>query len=313
VAWNTVTSAKSSYDDLDHTGANEFGVHTHVVPNSGGTVNDAFRPLEAPNQSVPQRNDVFKTGRTFPVPTVDFVGITNDLATIKAQAQATGRYFAASGKSGYQIILKTNDTMDVYKINSVTATPNNCADPETGWGTWSINSRTFVANYAIPANGLVFVEDNVWVEGTIDTARVSIAAAKFPDNVSTRKNIIINNDLKYTNYDGRDVIGLIAQNDINVGLISDTNLQIDAALIAQNGRIGRHYYGASCGTERIRSTISLYGILGTNLRYGFAYTDGTGYTNRIITYDTNLLYGPPPNFPLASDKYQIISWEELEN
>ena len=59
--------------------------------------------------------------------------------------------------------------------------------------------------------------------------------------------------------------------------------------------------------------VVLAGIIGTNQRYGFAYTDGTGYDTRTITYDTNLLYAPPPNFPLASDKYQIILWEELEN
>ena len=52
-------------------------------------------------------------------------------------------------------------------------------------------------------------------------------------------------------------------------------------------------------------------MIGTNLRYGFAYTDGTGYVTRNITYDGNLLYGPPPSFPLTSDQYTTISWREL--
>jgi hypothetical protein len=47
-------------------------------------------------------------------------------------------------------------------------------------------------------------------------------------------------------------------------------------------------------------------------RYGFAWTDGTGYVNRDITYDANLLYAPPPSFPLTSDQYQIISWQEVK-
>jgi hypothetical protein len=143
---------------------------------------------------------------------------------------------------------------------------------------------------------------------------VTIAAGKFPDNSSTRPDIIVNNDLMYTNYDGSDVIALIAQGDISVGMVSDTNIRIDAALVAQNGRVGRFYYpgggGSSCSPYNTRSSITLYGMIATNLRYGFAYTDGNGYQTRNIIYDANLLYGPPPSFPLTSSQYQTISWEE---
>ena len=52
-------------------------------------------------------------------------------------------------------------------------------------------------------------------------------------------------------------------------------------------------------------------MIATNLRYGFAYTDGTGYDIRNIEYDGNLLYGPPPSFPQATTQYQIISWQQL--
>lgn len=314
-AWNKVTSAQTSYDDPDHTGNVEFGVHTHVTAGTG-VVNNAFRSSEAPPVSVPVRNDVFKAGREFPVPAVDFAGITTDLATIKTQAQASNRYFAASGAQGYLVTLKVNDTFDVHKVTALTAAPKGCSNDanQTGWGTLSIKTKTLVGNYTIPANGLVFFEDTIWVEGQIDTARITIGAARFPDSVSLRKNIIINNNLTYTNYDGQDVIALIAQNDISTGLFSANDLRIDAALIAQNGRIGRYYYGSNkCGANVYRNSINLYGMIGTNGRYGFAYTDGTGYDTRVITYDTNLLYSPPPNFPLASDKYQIILWEELEN
>lgn len=321
VIWNSITSARSSYDDPDHTGGNEFGVHTHVTAGTG-SVNSSFRPAEAPPASVPVRTDVFKTGREFPVPAVDFAGITNDLATIKAQAEASGVALLPSGAQGYQIILRTDDTFDVFRVNTLTAAPSGCSNvtSEANWGTWSIGTKSFVANYAIPANGLVYVDDHLWVEGQINSARITIAAARFPDNAATRRSVIVNNDLLYTNYDGTDVISLVAQNNITAGLFSEDDLRIDAALIAQNGRIGRHYYdpptnGAGtnrCGATVYRNSVTLYGMLGTNQRYGFAYTNGTGYDDRFITYDTNLLYAPPPNFPLASDKYQIILWEELE-
>ena len=215
LAHNLITSGVANYDDPDHAGGNEFGVHTHVVLPSGN-VSDTFRALEAPPNLVQARIDVFEVGRLFPLPAVDFAGLTTDLAVIRSSAQSSGRYLAPSGSQGYQIILRTNDTFDVYRVTSQMAVPNNCNNPgnQTGWGTWSINNRTFVANYVIPANGLVFVEDNVWVEGTINTARVTIASGRFPDNVSTRTSITINNNLLYTNYNGSDSVGLIAQNNI---------------------------------------------------------------------------------------------------
>lgn len=306
LAHNLVTSSVSSYDDPDHTGANEFGVHTHLSP---------VDPL--PPAQVPSRPTVFEAGRQFPVPSVDFAGLTADLAVMKTNAQASGRYFAPSGALGYRILLKTNDTFDLYRVNTLIAPPGGCnSDGSSGWGTWSIGtsvgSETFLTNYANPPNGIIFVEDNLWVEGQINTARLTIASAKFPDNPSTRTSITVNNNLLYTNYDGSDVTGLIAQNNFNVGLKSLDTLRIDAAFIAQNGRAGRYYYGSSCGTGYTRNTLTLLGMIATNQRYGFAYTDGTGYQIRNINYDGNLLYAPPPNFPRTSDQYTTISWEELK-
>jgi hypothetical protein len=314
LAHNIVTSALSSYNDPDHTGNNEFAVHTHVNSPPGSGVNDNFRSAEAPPTSpVPTRTDVFEVGRQFPVPAVDFTGLTNNLANIKSDAQANGRYFSASGAQGYQIILKTNDTFDIYKVNSQTNPPSGCTNTQsqTGWNTWSVNNRQFINNYAIPANGLIFVEDNVWVEGAINSARVTIAAGRFPDNPSSRPQLTVNNDLTYTNYEGVDVVALISQGNINVGLVSDNSLRIDAALVSQNGRVGRYYYEHDCSPYNIRNTLTLYGMIATSIRYGFAYTDGTGYQDRNIIYDANLLYGPPPSFPLTSDQYEILSWEEI--
>lgn len=318
LAHNAVTSAITSYDDPDHAGPFEFGVHTHITP-TGNSVDNSFRPHEAPPNAIQTRTDVFEVGRQFPVPAADFVGLTNDLAQLKADAQASGRYFAPSGSQGYQIILKTNDTYDVYRVTSQTSPPSNCTNvaSQAGWATWSVNNRTFLGNYPIPANGLVFVEDNVWVEGLINSARLTIGSGRFPDNASNRPNIIVNNDLMYTNYDGSDVLSLVSQGHVHVGLVSDTDLRIDAALVAQNGRVGRFYYRPPgggqnrCSPYHTRNSITLYGMIATNVRYGFAYTDGNGYQIRNIMYDANLLYSPPPSFPLTSDQYEILSWEEI--
>ncbi len=303
LAHNIVTSAVANYDDPDHAGANEFGAHTHLAP---------VDPL--PPAAVPARPTVFMAGRQFPVPAVDFTGITQSLSQIKTDAQAAGYYKGPSGASGYDIVLKVNDTFDVYKVTALNSAPNGCSNSlsQTGWGTWSIKTETLVGNFAIPANGLIFIEDNTWVRGQINTARITIASGKFPDNPATRTSITVNTNLLYTNYNGQDVISLIAQNNINIGLTSDNVLRADAALIAQSGRVGRYYYSSSCGASYVRSTITSYGMIGSYQRYGFAYTDNTGYQTRNLIYDSYLLYGPPPSFPLTSDYYEEISWSEVK-
>ncbi|MBP6912174.1 MAG: pilus assembly PilX N-terminal domain-containing protein [Candidatus Pacebacteria bacterium] len=324
VSNNVVTSALVSYNDPDHTGSNEYGVHTHIKPPpQTGSYTEAVS-AESPPFSMATRSDVFVGGRNVGVPAIDFNSITADLATLKTTAQsAQGVYLAPSGKFGYHLVLKTNDTFDIYKVKkmysqgSCTDQTNSGVSGQEDWGTWSIksgNGETFVKNEPIPSSGVVFVEDDVWVDGTINTAKITIAAGTFPVNAVTWKSITLNNDLKYTNFDGQDVIGLIAQNNINIGLVSDTDLEIDAALIAQNGRVGRYYYDSSCSPYHNRNSISLFGMIGTNKRYGFAYTgsSSTGYDTRTITYDANLLYAPPPSFPLTSDFYTTLLWEQLD-
>ena len=213
------------------------------------------------------------------------------------------------------MVLRTDDTFDLYTVRRFQNTPrSSCSNPgQDGWGTWSIrssNGEQFIDNFPFPENGIIFLEDDVFIDGQIDGGRLTVIAAVLPDNPSTRKNIIVNDDLTYTSYDGSDVLGLIAQNNFNVGLYSQDDLRIDAALIAQNGRVGRYYYSSYCSPYHTRDTITLWGMIATSKRYGFAYTDNTGYDIRNINYDGNLLYGPPPNFPLTSDQYVTLSWEE---
>ncbi len=318
IAHNIVSSGLNSYDDPDHTGNVEYGVHTHVnIPPATG-VNDTFRSLEAPPNPLMNRPDVFLTGRQLSAPAIDFAGITANLTQIKTDASSTGVYVAPSGAKGYHIILKTNGTFDLYKVTTLATPPSGCSNvgAQTGWGTWSIKTtggETFVRNYAYPANNLIFVEDDLWIEGQIaDTVRLTIGAARFPDSPATRASITVNNNLLYSFYDGRNAIALIAQNNFNIGLNSLDTLRIDGALIAQNGRAGRFYYSSSCGAGYKRTLLTLDGSLMSYNRYGFAYTDGTGYITRNITYDSNLLYAPPPSFPLAASTYQVVSWEEVK-
>ncbi len=311
IAHNVVTSAVSTFND----GSNHFGVYTSVSPAD-----------PTPPASVPNRPDVFVSGRQFPVPAVDFSSITSDLSAIKANAQASGFYRAASGGQGYKVVLKTNDTFDLYKVNSLLSTPGGCTNSQgqTGWGTWSIKNdvpngaptggaATLLGNYPFPANGLMFFEDHVWIEGQINSARLTIAAGAFPVNSATYKNIIVNNNLIYTNFDGTDAIGLIAQGNFLVGMASAANLTIDGAIIAQNGKTIRYYYNGCGASYDLRTSLTTYGMFASNGQGYFYYSGGgnSGYASQPASYDGNFLFGPPPSFPLTSSSYQIISWGEI--
>ncbi|MFH0853335.1 MAG: hypothetical protein V1853_02920 [bacterium] len=305
VAHGLITSSCNTYDDPDHVGPNEDCVHTHQ----------------------PDPNTVFLGGKEFPVAPIDFGNITADLAQIKADAQSSsGVYLPPSGDEGYHIVLKTDDTMDLYRVTSQSI----CRYRIGGWSSYNDiysvgNQTSFIyeggssLNVPFPTNGIVFAEDEIWIDGQIDTAQITVVAAREP-LASGNATIIINNDLLYTNYDGSDIIGLIAQEDISSGFYSEDDLRIDAAVIAQKGRAGRYYYRDfhldanrynpdNCGQFVNRSVLTSYGSIATYNRYGWAYTDGTGYAIRNLIFDDNLVFGPPPSFP-TTGQYVMISWEE---
>lgn len=307
---NLVTSAVATYDDPDHSGGNEFGVHTHKSPTD---------PL--PPNPVPSRSDVFLAGRQFPVPAVDFVGLSSDLSQLKTSAEEDGRYFASSGSQGYLIVLKTNDTFDIYKVTSLVNVSWSCYTNAPSRNTYSINNKTiYQSDQPFPSNGIIFVEDHVWVEGQIDSAKITIASGRFPESSYTNTNIIVNNNLLYSAYDGTDNIGLIAQGNFHIGLKSADNLEVDAAILAKNGSTKRYYYDSYCGSEYLRSSLTMRGMSGSYLRgNAFSWVScGTctivtsGYNTVTTIYDANLLYTPPPSFPLTSDQYSTLSWKEIK-
>lgn len=340
VAHNSVTSLVPKFNDPDHSGSDEFGVHTHVNRPPLFGVNDLFRPLEAPPNPVQNRPDVFAGGRQFPVPEVGFASVQSDLSFMKKTAcnydegtgsctvtntcWASGCYFDNTGYGRH--IVFSGTTMSVRTVTDYSKDAYDASGRVTTQGTKSILTQSSATSYTIPDNGIIFVDDNVWLEGTVNEKRVTVAAAntgtiQLPSSPAANAFLGFDN-LRYTNHDGRDIIGVVAQNNVEIMKQSQTNLTIDAALLAQNGRVGREYYTCSkwayalgikhCDTYTsgdYKNSITVNGSLATNVRYGFAYTDGTGYDERNLNFDNNLLYYPPPYFPTGTE-YSIDLWEE---
>jgi hypothetical protein len=243
----------------------------------------------------------------FPVPTVDFSSLTSDLAGMKSSAKSGGIYLPPSNTNGYSLVFNSGGTVSVYKVTSLTSNPS-------GWDVnhavhneyTDYNQRSLQFTQAIPANGIIYIEDKTWVEGTVN-GRVLVAAATLPYNPSTAPTIYIPNNLVYASKDGSNILGLLAQKDIVVTYHAPTNLEVDAALVAQNGSTQFFYYSG-----KIKNSITIYGSIMSYGQWTWSWISGqtivSGYVNTSSIYDSNLLFGPPPSFPLSASGYQQIDW-----
>jgi len=247
----------------------------------------------------------------YPVPNVDFSSITANLATLKSSAQTAGIYLAPSNAQGYSLVFKSDGTIDFYTVTSLNSDPsggdvngnthNNSIDYKVSGG------RTFLYNKPIPANGVIYIEDQAWVEGVVK-GRVIVAASVLPYNANTAPSIHIQNNITYLAKDGTNSLGLIGQQDVLVTYLSPNNLEIDAALIAQNGSAQRYDYSGNT-----LNSIYIYGATASNGTWTWTWVNGggdcvSGYCTTNTMYDSNLLYSPPPSFPLSAGGYQQISW-----
>lgn len=297
-AYNVISALVPSFNDPTHGGNDlDFGVHTHRVP-----ADPEAPDYPWPDGAVPERPDVFLAGREFPVPEVSFSGITSDLSAMKDAAQNGGKYFDDTAPR--RIILKTNGTFDVCAVNAYNSSSLNITSYKKtgGSGTCSSCDGACLSNYPIPGGGVIFVENNAWVEGTVDNKKITITAANLlggnPSNI-----YIGMSNIRYTSYDGSDVIGIVAQRNITVIRDCPDDFIIDAALLAQTGVIGINQNVSS------KNSITINGALASYLQPYFAH-GVSGYGERTYNFDNNLLYYPPPYFPTGAE-YSIDLWEEL--
>ncbi len=251
----------------------------------------------------------------FPVASVDYSGLTVDLLSMKTAAQAAGTYFGSSGSYGYHLVFNSGNTYSLYRVTAKTAVISSYAT-NTGWQNLShdIATQSFLSSGTVPANGIMYFEDTLWVNGDI-SSRVTVATGRFPDTPSTNADIIINGNISYGGVrDGTRVFGAVAQGNILIPYsAAPANLQIDGAYVAQHGRFGRRHY--TTGSHVLKTNISRYGMIASNLVPVTAWSSGStvisGYQTGNSAYDPNLLYGPPPFFP-TSGQYQFLSWTQKE-
>jgi len=254
----------------------------------------------------------------YPVPPFDFTGITADLAKMKTLAQSQGKYYPPSdtinpsGK-GYHIIFNPDGTFDIKIITSLTGVW--AYNLDEGWHTSYEKIQQEVDyenNVNLPQGcALVFVEDDVWVEGTVK-GKITVASANLVDPIKDTT-AILNWNLDYTTLDGSDSLALIAEEDVLIPLYSPNNMTVRGVFVAQKGWFGRNYYPcwwypADC----IKNHLLIYGSIVSNGRVGTKWCcPSSGYEERDNYFDVKLAKDPPPLLPYVSPTLEFISWEEV--
>jgi hypothetical protein len=163
---------------------------------------------------------------------------------------------------------------------------------------------------------VIYVEDQVWVDGVVN-GKVTLAAADV-DTTGVDPSIFLNNNITYANEDS----GLlaVAEYDVLIPLVVPDNMTLNGIFVAQTGHFGRNHYDTSMPnaweTYIKRNSLTINGTIVSNGREGTKWVSGSGtylsgFNTRNNTYDRDLVSDPPPLTPEVSDTYEFIEWREV--
>lgn len=255
---------------------------------------------------------------SYPVTSFDFNGITMDLANIKdlTKNQGKGLYFSNSNEDGYHLILRNDSTVDIYKITDLDTLY--AYNREEGWHYEDsvIDDENYMGNYTVPGDcGLIFVEDDIWLEGEIDS-KLTIVSADL-ENPNKETNVWIVDNIEYRNRDSSNGLVVVGQHNTLIGYNAPESMELHGTYIAQTGHFGRNHYPCYYyPTHCLKDYLEIFGSVVSNGRVGTQWTSGgsisSGFEERENIYDPNQSYYPCPFLPTTSDKRKFYSWEEVE-
>jgi hypothetical protein len=294
VAHGGILSAKETYHDTE-TDMEKPGVWTSWV-------NEYNSDLAS---------QVFLAGKKYPSLPKDFSDIDENLSLLKTVAENESTYFDNAGAGRYLVL--RGDKFDIRQVVSRDANNEPIFAEENAW---SLDND-------LPDEGVIFVENNLWVEGELGETnsgrRLTVVAANLA--AGEKANVFIGEDIIYgdSSQEGNTALGIIAQKDIEIIKDSPDSLRIDGALLAVEGQIGREDYSRECecdaeACEDHKDTITFWGSLISQKPYKFSQTDSchgeTGYATEIIYFDNKLTHNPPPYFP-GEKQYRLDFWGEI--
>jgi len=225
----------------------------------------------------------------FPVPKIDFNQVSVDFINLRTKADMGGIHLASSNSRGYFLKLRADKKIDIYRVSR---------ERSSGITT------NFIETKDAPGNGILYAEDNLWIDG-VWSERITIAAHTSGNSAPIIK---IKDNLTYSAKDGTASIGLVAEGNIEVSEYAVTNLEIDAAMLSQTGHV---WFPNVNGV--IKNSINVYGSIATNLDWTWTWVSGStvtsGYRTTHQAFDPYLSLTPPPEFP-TTGTYAILNWRE---
>jgi len=337
-----VTSAQSSWICTSAFGCSVWNCPSGCTPSGSDCLCDGIIGGGGPK-------DLWK----FPVPSFDFSGITHDLNQMKNLAQTLGLYYPPSttidpSAKGYHLVFNGDGSFDLFVITDlqgVYACDRNgdgqCKSQ--GWfsGTdwyWSyekinneyLPSEGVYGGYNLKFNnvtttedcGLIFIEDDLWIDGVVK-GKKTVAAANL-ETPGVDPTVFLNDNLDYTTLDGSDSLAVIAEKDVLLPCHTPDTMVVRGVFVAQLGNFGRRYYidpgtygwycwwnPSKCCSTAIRDHLTIYGSIVSNGRVGTRWGSSSGYMERDNYFDSKLAKDPPPLLPYVSETLEIISFQEI--
>lgn len=304
---------------------------THNAPVTSGQESWTCYQGDFGCQSTQTVDGVFGAGSNpelweFPVPSVDFGGITVDINLLENYARNNGGiyYGQAGGQSnrrGYHAVFNANGTVTISQVTDTTPVFSYVSGKGWGYEYNLIAKETPLGTLAVPsACPVLFFKDRLWLEGAASGRAVVVAA-----NVQASQfdpDIILNGNLTYQAGAGLNGITALAERDILVGLTTPDIMNISGIFIAQNGHFGRNHYSTSFLPPALdpyvtRSVLNTLGTVVSKGRVGTKWISSSngaflsGYNQRNDSYDAGLAANPPPFTPATSGTFMLRLWEEV--
>jgi type II secretory pathway pseudopilin PulG len=279
------------------------------IDNSGKVFADASQNVNQPGQLWAVNTITDRTG-SIPkrpgqasfihanAPVVDFGEITGDMTIIQTTATGSGTNFAALTGSdlGYRVVLNGG----TYSLSRITG-----GSKYSGGLTYA--AITGQQNMPIPAAGVLYFNDDVWVQGTYN-AMVTVASSG---------DIMLTQNIAPTDSNSVFTCGLVAQNNVWIPIDYPTTqlpdqLSIQAAMVAINGSCGAYFDAGG----PLRSKATFIGSRSYKVATGLVQIDGSGhevagFSNRVYDYDERLDTYAPPKFPVIHDgTLKVTTWQE---
>lgn len=260
---------------------------------------------------------------TFPVPTIDFQLIAVNFTDLKTRAQTDGIYYGpASGpwtERGYRVVFNADGTFTLYRVTSTDGYPSQSSQYGNTSQFSVITGETLVGTFNVPETcSLMYFEDRVWVEGTVN-AKVTVVAATPAQG--TTPDAYLNDNIYYNAYDGTDGLTIIAERNVLIPLIVPDNMEIHGIFVAQSGHYGRDYFSVNSIPSSLdqyvsQTSLTTIGTVVSNGRTGTSWICGgifcSGFQTRYDYYDRLVAFSPPPFTPVTSTDYDFALWREKE-